>query len=153
VSYLIDGNNVMHALAAVGIDADRAELTRLLERLASQGGRVHVVYDGPSPQAEKTAPGTTVAVSYSGKRSADELMERLIAADTAPRRLYVVSTDYRIRRAARRRRCRIVTSEEFALTLSRAGRAKAPRRDEPIEKQTGLMPDSAREWLKEFGLE
>jgi len=140
----------MHALAGVGIDADRAELTKLLARLASQGHKVHVVYDGSAP-ADAPSATAGVKVSYSGKRSADELMEQLIAADTAPRRLTVVSTDHRIRRAARRRRCRILTSEEFAVALSRASKAKAPRRDEPLEKQVGPLPGSTQEWLREFG--
>jgi hypothetical protein len=152
VDYLIDGNNVMHALAAVGVDADRAELTRLLAGFAATGGRVHVVYDGPASQERSAAgAGGPVRVTYSGKRTADELMEEIIATDTAPRRLNVVSTDYRIRRAARKRRCRIVTSEEFAATLHRAGKAKAPRRDEPAEKQSGLGGEATRKWLKEFG--
>jgi hypothetical protein len=152
VSHLVDGNNLMHALAGVGIDADRAELTKLLARVASQARKVHVVYDGPAPPAGGISPGTGLKVSYSGKRSADELIEQLIAADTAPRRLSVVSTDHRIRRAAHRRRCRIVTSEEFAVALSRAGEAKATRRrDEPFEKQAGLPPRSTQEWLREFG--
>jgi len=144
----------MHALASVGVDADRAELTGLLASLAATGGRVHVVYDGPAPQVRSASEaGGPVRVTYSGKRTADELMEEIIAADTAPRRLNVVSTDYRIRRAARKRRCRIVTSEEFAATLHRAGKAKAPRHDEPDEKQSGLRGEATRKWLREFGIQ
>ena len=154
VNFLIDGNNVMHALAAVGVDADRAELTGLLAGLAAKGDRVHVVYDGPAAHGRSEAgPAGLVRVTYSGKRTADELMEEIIAADTAPRRLNVVSTDYRIRRAARKRRCRIVTSEEFASTLHRAGKAKAPRPDKPDEKQSGLGAEATCKWLREFGIQ
>ena len=151
VPLLIDGNNLMHALAGAGVEVGRAGLCRLLERARLDFRRVHVVFDGP-PRGQIAAGA--VQVTYSGQRSADDILAECIAADTAPRRLTVVSTDHQVRRAARRRRCRTETSESFARRLVRAlrrdRRAEPP---EPPEKQTGLTEAQTRRWLRELGLE
>ena len=66
----------------------------------------------------------------------------------------MVSTDRQIRQAARRRRCKIVRSEDFAKLLIRLSEAppKGPPA-EPPEKRRGLPPGEADKWLKEFGLD
>ena len=55
---------------------------------------------------------------------ADELIEELIRADSAPRRLVVVSSDHRIQRAARRRRAKAVDSDVWYAELVRARRER-----------------------------
>jgi len=156
VPYLIDGNNLMYALAKAGASASRVGLCRLLEKLTAGGHRVRVVFDGPAragsptPQDEPANP----AILYAVGRPADEIIEEFIAADSAPRRLTVVSTDHRIRRAARKRRCTTVTSEDFARTLLSAPHPdEKPPSPEPPEKRQGLRPEQTRKWLKEFGFD
>jgi len=67
VPYLIDGNNLMHALAKAGGSASRVGLCRLLEKLTAGGQRVRVVFDGPAragsptPQDEPANPAITYA--------------------------------------------------------------------------------------------
>jgi len=156
--HLIDGNNLMHALAGAGIDVNRSALCRLLSVLSSGGERVCVVFDGPppSPYAPASADHTGVEVDYAPGRSADDIVIEHVNASSAPRRLTVVSTDLEIRRAGRRRRCKVITSEEFAQTLLSMVRSAAqpsrPAAREPREKREGIDGRQARSWLEEFGL-
>jgi len=155
--YLIDGNNLMFALAEAGRDVGREGLCKLLAPLARRGERVQVIFDGAPPPAGHSLQieQTGVAVTYAGAREADEILLERIAADSAPRRLTVVSTDREIRAAGRKRRCRIIRSQEFARMLVRLDEAiesaRNARPSEPAEKRTGLSDEQTRQWLKEFG--
>ncbi|MCL2701699.1 MAG: NYN domain-containing protein [Phycisphaerae bacterium] len=176
--YLIDGNNLLHALKKAGSELPRSGLCALLSALSQRPPRVAarretvapadrrrsdgtrtahavtVVFDGPAPQGalakQIQTPG--VRVLYAAPEKADEVIVRLIAADTAPRRLIVVSTDREIRKAARRRRCTSRLSEEFIddlLRATRPGGFTSPA--EPPQKYQGLSADQTRQWLTEFG--
>ena len=154
--YLIDANNLMHALAPVGYAVDREGLCELLgEAFAHE--KVHVVFDGAEQTLAHTEfmLATGVDLSYAAGRSADAVIEERIAADSAPRRLTVVSTDHRIRSAARRRRCRSVTSEDFARQIQARLAPDAHRRRPgmPQQKTDGLSPAETERWLREFGLD
>ncbi len=118
--YLIDGNNLMPALADAGPDVGREGLCRLLQPLLEQGQVVHVVFDGPQPPAGVAAQiqQSGVTVTYSGKQKADQIILKLVEADFSPKMLTVVSTDNEIRRAAERRRCKVLSSQEFAAKLA-----------------------------------
>ncbi len=169
VPLLIDGNNLLHALAKAGRAVSRSGLCRLLGELAGGGrkvsrgrlmparslGTVRVVFDGRPPAgalAEQVAD-ERIDVVFSGRRSADEVIAESIAADSAPRRLTVVSTDRAIRKAARRRRCKVALSEDFAEELLRL-LERPPRRSatEPAEKRRGLTPRQAEAWISELEL-
>lgn len=157
--YLVDGNNLMPALADAGPEVGREGLCRLLLPLLEQGETAHVVFDGPVPPAGVAAQiaRTGVKVTWSGPRTADEVILKLLAQDTAPKLLTVVSTDKEIRRAAERRRCKAVTSQEFAAKLLHIDAArhkpKAPKSPESRAKQKGLSDQETRRWLKEFGFD
>jgi len=157
--YLIDGNNLMHALADVGPEVGREALCKLLIPLLARGATAHVVFDGaaPPPGVAAQIEQTGVRVTYAGERTADEVILKLIAQDTAPKRLTVVSTDREIRRAAERRRCKPVTSQEFAQKILRIDAArrkpKPARSPESRAKQKGLSEQETRHWLREFGFE
>ncbi len=158
VPYLIDGNNLMFALSEVHGEVGRQGLCRLLCDLAAAAQRVHVVFDGPPPDGPANqGDQTSLTVDYAGGRTADAIILEHIAAESAPRRLTVVSTDREIRKAARRRRCGVQTSEQFARMLLRVIQAKrtakSRRADEPKEKRSGLNDQQTRNWLREFGLE
>jgi hypothetical protein len=156
VPYLIDANNLMHALADVGYAVERAGLCELLSEALADGEAIEVVFDGPEQTPEHTAHMVSLGmgVHYGPGGSADDVIERLIAANTAPRRVTVVSTDRRIRTAARRRRCNSCTSQDFARTLRRRLERPRPSRSaEPSEKHEGLRPDQTQRWIREFGIE
>ncbi len=157
--YLIDGNNLMPALADAGPEVGREGLCRLLLPLLEHGQAAHVVFDGPVPPAGVAAQiaQTGVKVTWSLARTADEVILKLLAQDTAPKLLTVVSTDKEIRRAAERRRCKIVTSQEFAAKLLHIDAARrkprGPKSPESRAKQRGLSEQETRRWLEEFGFD
>jgi len=149
--FLIDGNNLMHALSGADATVGREGLCELLGYISRRGEKISVIFDGPARSAK---PEGELEIVYCPARSADEVICERIAANTAPRRLVVVSTDRQIRRAARRRRCKIATSEQFAKTLLRAAAGpEKPPPAEPPEKRLGLRPEQTDAWLKEFGLD
>lgn len=161
--YLVDGNNLMFALSGVGIDAGRSNLCHILGRFAAAGvgagairpEEIRVVFDGPPPgPLDPQARDCRLDIAYSGTRKADELLINDIERCYTARRLTVVSSDHEIRQAARRRRCVIVGSEDFARLLSRVLRGPArPAVPEPGQKTAGLSPGETDEWLKLLDLD
>jgi uncharacterized protein len=155
--YLVDGNNLIHAFASECEDVGRLSLCQRLAHLVQAGHRVTVVFDGPRPPAGLAAQidDLGIDVFYCPDRPADDLIITHLRADSAPRRLTVISTDREIRKAARARRCIDMTSEMFVGWLmdfvANLGPDTPTRRDPP-EKRDGLTPNQTQEWLNEFGL-
>jgi uncharacterized protein len=155
--YLVDGNNLFFAFRKVGDDLGRSGLAKRLGQLADiTGQRVAVVFDGAAPHgalAEQVGD-ERIEVVFSAPRTADEVLCERIAADSAPKRLVVVSTDHEIRRAARRRRCQAIRSEDFVEILdAMIERSRRPRKGEPPQKRQGLTSQQAQQWLKELNLD
>jgi len=156
--YLIDGNNLIFALAEVGPEVNRVGLCELLAGLVTAGQKVRVVFDGPppAPPGGQRIAETGVTATFCPAGPADSEIIAAIESDSAPRLLTVVSSDRQIRRAAAKRKCVSVTSEEFARRLSqmlRVAGEPAGGGGEPHEKRNGLTADDIRRWLDEFGLE
>ena len=153
--YLIDGNNLMHAMGDLCQDVGRLSLCQHLSPLVRAGDRVTVAFDGVRPPAGLAAQidALGIEVIYCPDFPADEAIIDRLRADSAPRRLTVVSSDREIRKAARARRCRDVTSQIFAVQLSDMLLASpgAKRKPEPSEKREGLSDEQTQEWLNTFG--
>ena len=153
---IIDGYNL---LWSVHKEADTngiedVQLCRLIGRylrLTQQKGQI--VFDGIGPP-DKTAFGniSSLEVIFSGpSKEADDVIEAKITADSAARRLVIVSSDRRIRKAARAAKAESVKSEQFYSEMIRQiGRAES--QVEPAEKQTGLDEAQTKQWLKLFDL-
>ena len=158
--YLIDGNNVLYALGDEGVPVGRVGLWHMLARARSRGSRalrprMTLYFDGPDPERPALAAATDegLRVRFAGRRPADELIIEAIESSSSPRRLTVVSSDRVIRRAGRRRRCRIMLSDAFAALLLDELNRPAPPPAEPREKYNGLTPEQTRAWLAELGIE
>jgi predicted RNA-binding protein with PIN domain len=119
---LIDGYNLMYAAGIVGsggpkgLERSRAALIRFVAGVIddSERGSTTIVFDaaGAPPGLPATLVSDDLTVRFSkGYADADELLEELIEADHAPRRLTVVSSDHRVQRAAKRRRARAIDSD------------------------------------------
>ena len=160
---LIDCYNLLHTAmppALAGLDEDR--LCRLLARgPARSRGRDHavVVCDGvPKPGVPSESPVAGIELVYSGAgRTADDVIIERIDADSAPRRLVVVSTDHRIRRAARRR-ARAVTSDQFVGRLvellgARGAASGPPPRGSDKPAVDRLSESDVQAWLEAFDVE
>jgi predicted RNA-binding protein with PIN domain len=104
-------------------------------------------------------PGLPQSFSYEGINvqfardpgNADELLEILIEAHDAPRKLVVVSGDHRVQRAARRRRATAIDSDVWWAEL----RTKQHRRKTELpassQKPTGDLATSEVDyWLAQF---
>lgn len=175
---LVDTSNVLHATGVLpqhlmgdGAGLDVPGLARLISTSRYGKRRAVLVCDGvgPSranepavaaaadvPEATNTAPsGREIAgldVVYAGaNQEADDVIELLLARDTAPRRILVVSTDRRLVRAARRRRAQSITSEAFLQHLaSDAGKPRA----KPLPgyaTQVPLNEYAVGYWMSLFG--
>ena len=156
--YLIDGNNLLHAMLEVGPEVGRASLCAMLAKLIEPEQHVCVVFDGPPPPEglRQQIDDTGVQAIYSFDRPADDIICQRIDDNTAPRRLSVVSTDREIRRHASRRRCQTIVSDEFArLLLRRLARSQRQSQSaEPPEKRHGLGENQTTDdWLDFFGLD
>lgn len=149
MALFIDCYNVLHcthilpsryAMISVG------GLCGLLSRSPWASQRVVVVVDGTPGRDGPDRVSHAVEVIYAGGgKDADTVIEHLIAAESAPRRLTVVSNDRRIQRAARRRRARVMASEQFLLDLIDSLRRPPQKNAKPTD-----MGD-ADHWLEAFG--
>ncbi len=160
---LIDCYNVLHAdMPPILAGLDEAGLCVALSRSPWARGRTTIVCDGKvKPHSPAESPVQGVELIYSGPdRSADDVIMDMIDADTAPRRLVVVSNDHQIQKAARRRRCKVLPVEEFISRLAAAqeqqvatGRSRARGgAPKPSGKRSGpLGPNEVAFWLKQFG--
>lgn len=166
MAILIDGYNLMHAAGLGrtrygpgGLEkARRALLGALAAALGPDAQQAMVVFDaaGAPPDVPQQYQYQGLQVRFAASHSdADALLEELIQADSAPRRLTVVSSDRQIQRAARRRRAHAVDSEKYLAELHERRKRNQPRRaaprDEPSAKHRGVIsPAELDYWLKEF---
>jgi len=157
---VVDAFNVLHTTGVLPPDLaglELADLVELIERSRYAGLAVTLVCDGVRPGAGHAGPGATRigearAIYVGGGREADAEIERLLATSSHARRMLVVSSDRRLRRAARRVGAKWIRSSTFLGQLvSDHGR----RRREPIPKwvhEIPLGPEAVERWLAEFGL-
>ena len=125
IRILIDGYNLLFTCGLQGRTTDSRSLSRARQRLIREirqyvGSNdllamICVVWDaaagwGNDPAPEPTGPQVLFANDFP---DADSMIEQMIAQAHAPRQLTVVSSDHRIRLAAKRRRCQSVDSETW----------------------------------------
>jgi len=161
---LIDGYNLLHVSGILGRGRGPGGLERarqaLLNFLASSLEeddirRTVVVFDANDPTVggPKRMEHRGIKVRFAADHTdADELIIQLIDKESAPRRLTVVSSDHRIRRAARRRRA--ISAESRAwfedLLRRRADDAKRDDLQEPPKPGTPISAEQVQYWLREF---
>lgn len=156
---IIDGNNLLWALnEGFGEREIRTEvdLCRVLSKYFGQIGETgQVVFDGSGPSDKNQFNAMDyLEVYFAGfHRDADSVVEEKIVADSSPRRLTVVSSDRRLRKAAGERKAAALKSEEFWQRVQRELSRKKPRRKEPEEKREGLTEGETDKWLEAFGLD
>ncbi|MEX2113585.1 MAG: NYN domain-containing protein [Pirellulales bacterium] len=165
MALVIDGYNLLHASGILGrgigpggLERSRVALLNfLVESLeARELAAATVVFD-----AREAPPGLPRSITHRGIRvrfadqggDADEMIERLIQADTAPRRLVVVSSDHRLHRAARRRKARAIDSDVWYAEVLRK-RIGRERHATGTAKPAGPPSEvEVQYWLRRFGLQ
>lgn len=180
---IVDAYNVLHVVGVLpphlaGIEVP--ELAGLIGSSRYRGERTWLVCDGRPPAGSHHSLrfDGPIAVHYAGAgRDADAHIEQMIRASTSPRRLLVVSSDHRVRRAARRRQCRWLPSDEFLAHLAADARHRSARRGgwltpssrhDPSKRPPApgapashasapppvpLSPADVDRWIREFGLD
>lgn len=162
---LIDGYNLMFAGGLLGRrlgpDGFRKVRLRFLNDIAATLDPVEVhlttvVFDANDAplHVPATARHKGLSVVYAvDNESADERIEELIALDSSPRTLTVVSSDHRIRRAAARRKARVLSADEYWCRLdSRKERRPAPAPAPEPDRGRSQAPteEESAFWLEEF---
>ncbi len=160
LSYLVDGYNVVFALGLLDRRAGARALERARRRLlddlhdglAAPGHEITVVFD-----SRRGMPGSRSGFEYRGIRVcfaragdvADDVIERLIAADADPRRLVVISNDHRVQEAARHRGARPWSCAELLDHFLDHPDRPCPM--PPPGAAPGMSREEVRRWLEEFG--
>ena len=164
MSLLIDGYNLLHAVGIIGRGIGPGGLQRarlaLLNFLAEslkpkEIARTTVVFDAADapPGLPRVVEHRGLVVRFAvGHPDADSLIEELIADDSAPRGLTVVSSDHRLRRAARRRKARPVDSDVWYAQLIAQRRRRRRRTPASSAKPpVPLLEEDIAYWLHQFG--
>jgi GNAT superfamily N-acetyltransferase/predicted RNA-binding protein with PIN domain len=166
MSLLIDGYNLLNVVGAFGSGKGPGGLQRAREAMLNllaesipedELPRTIVVFD-----ASESPWGTPRSIDHQGIKvqfaardaDADTLIEELIKADSAPRRLTVVSSDHRLQRAAHRRKATAIDSDVWFAKLMRDRRERYVSRPASNLKPEGPFSSGEVEfWLKQFGAE
>ena len=154
---LIDGYNLLHSIQKTSEDLESITdvqlcniISRYLVRIAEDG---EIIFDGIGPPEKSAFDNINkLEVIFAGRTSdADSVIEDKIKTSTAPKKLTVVSSDRRIRRAARARKAVSVKSDVFWGRLCKQlARKNLPK--EPAEKRHGLTESETEQWLELFDL-
>jgi uncharacterized protein len=165
MAILIDGYNVLNVagilgsrgLGPGGLERSRLALLNFVAESVdpAEVPRTTVVFD-----AREAPPGLPRVLDHRGltvrfaarDADADTLIEELIRADSAPRRLTVVSSDHRIQKAAHRRRARAVDSDVWCAEVVRQRRQRHQADSAgPAHPPVPLLKEDVEYWVRQFG--
>lgn len=156
--FIIDGHNLLWAVQNTGEGAESIsdlQLCWAVGRYLKQTGKGgEIIFDGIGPTDKSGFDNiVNLQILFVGRTTdADTVIEQKVKACTAPRRLTVVSSDRRLRRAAQKRKATAVRSEVFWNDVQKQLRRKTKAR-EPAGKRFGLSDSETQQWLEFFGLD
>ena len=154
--FIIDGHNLLHTIFKLEGDSGATSdvgLCRILGRYFKlTGEKGEMIFDGTGPPDKSGFDNIdNLEVFFAGVRSdADTVIEDKISANTAPKRLTIVSSDRRLRKAARTRKATSMKSDVFWNDVQKQLSRKRPEK-EPTEKRQGLNEGETEQWLEFFG--
>ncbi|MHC4565184.1 MAG: NYN domain-containing protein [Planctomycetota bacterium] len=155
--FIIDGHNLLHTVLKAEEASEATsdlKLCRVVGRYLQLIGRPgSMVFDGAGPPDKSGFDEVgNLEVLFAGRGAdADSVIEDKISASTAPKRVTVVSSDRRLRKAARTRKCTSLKSEVFWENVRKQLSRKRPT-PEPAAKRHGLSESETDQWLDAFGL-
>jgi predicted RNA-binding protein with PIN domain len=155
---IIDGYNLLRAVQSFSeqpFNITDVQLCLVLsEYLVRVKKKGKIVFDGIGPRDKTVFKNIkNLEVIFSGtSREADDIIEKLVLENTAPKRLIVVSSDRRIKTAAKKRKATALDSADFWMEVIKALEKKRRRKPEPQAKFTGISELETDFWLREFGL-
>lgn len=156
MSLIVDTYNVTHVVGILppnlaGIDT--LGLIRLIAHSRFQREKVILVCDGIPHENAPTGRYGPINIRYAGSnRLADDLINDLVRSSSTPKRLTVITLDQAIIREAKKRRCKILGSDDFLRQLAfdflnQTGSSPQPRPKGP------LSSEEIKDWTHHFGLE
>ncbi len=155
--FIIDGYNLLRAvqnLLEEPSDITDVQLCRIVgEYLYRTKKKGSIIFDGIGPR-DKTGFNNlfNLEVVFSGAgHEADDVIEKLILENTAPKSLAVISSDRRIKTAAEKRKADAVDCVDFWTEVIKQLEKKNRRQAEPQAKFVGISEAETEYWLKEFG--
>lgn len=154
---LIDGYNLLHSVQNLldqSTEITDDQLCRVIgEYLYRTKGKGSIIFDGTGPKDKSVFNNLfNLEVLFSGpNREADDVIEKLIQQNTAPRNLSVISSDRRIKQAAEKRKAAAVDCVDFWMEVLKQIEKKQKQQAEPQEKFIGLTNAETEYWLREFG--
>ena len=156
--FLIDGYNLLRAVQKYDAYADLTDVQLcryLADFLRAVRDRGTIIFDGIGPPDKRELMGIRgLEIRFSGEKSdADSCIERKIEENTAPKRLFVVSSDRRLRAAAARRKAKSVPVDVFWPTLCKALESGPKIAPEPREKQKGITDHETDAWMDYFDMD
>ena len=157
VKLLIDTCNVLHRTGILPPELagiDERSLVRLLQKSRYQDLSADFMCDGPrigSDGQPRADTKESCHFHFAGRnQSADTLIITAVQASSSPRSLLVVSSDRRIQIEAKKRRCRVISADDFLEQLSQDA-ALGQRTTRSVKADD--LPRSTEYWLKEFGVD
>jgi predicted RNA-binding protein with PIN domain len=157
--FLIDGYNLQRQIHKIDPEFETLSdtylcniLSRYLKAIRDQG---QIIFDGIGPPDKTEFENLdNIEVIFTGRNiDADSVIEQKIKANTAPKRLVVVSSDRRLRAGAAKRKAIGIKSEDFWPMITSQLQRRVKRRVEPRSKHDGLTQSETDQWLDFFGME
>ncbi len=148
--YLVDGNNLAHALGLSNDGlADRESCARKVAVFCgSAGAQATIIFDGPAPdRGLASRPTPRLRVVFGEARSADDLILRLLSDSKTPRDFTVVTSDKSLGDKARHKGATVQRAHEFARRLGRSAMKRSPLSDKPSQRES---PEQIDRWLDVF---
>ena len=155
---IIDGYNLLRTIQKTSDEyesIDEFQLCMLVDKyikLVKDGGEI--IFDGFGPQDKSVfnSVGRLDIFFAGGGKDADTVIENRIKANTAPKRLRVISSDRRLKKAALARKAIAIKSEVFWGNMqSVLEKKRLPK--EPAEKHRGLSEIETDKWLEFFDID
>ncbi len=153
---LVDAYNVLQTVGVLPKELAHIELAGLIGLLSNSRYRHEhswLICDGGPRKAGLQRPTGQITVQYAGPgREADDVIEHRIADAPQPKQLKVVSSDRRLRKAARVRRCPVVDSSRFLEQLLSDYTTSPDAKSTPTRRPHRLTPEQVQQWIIEFDL-
>ena len=148
---IVDGHNLIGKMASISLadPEDEAKLVAILARhLLKSRQKGIVVFDkGAEGELAPKLKGPNLRVIFAPPEGcADRIIMDMIKRDPNPKGLTIVSSDNEIRRCARSRRAKLISSEDFGRQLESGS---APNHGDR-KQDHGSADIDVKEWLDYF---
>jgi uncharacterized protein len=157
--FIIDGTNLLWATRDWPEGPQVTGEEQLCQILNQYFAEIHqqceIVFDGTRPADRSTFAGIYhIEIIHAGlEQEADDVIEGKVLADTAPKRLTIVSTDHEVRDAATGRKASVLRCEEFWQQVLTHLQRNKTRKREPPQKRKGISESETDQRMDLFGLD